>query len=187
MENIRKKDTEKQECMPCNAISIEEIPREKIDEFWDLHWEYLNRDIFPFESLCPASDEEDKEYFKGEEYRGTMESYMKREPDKAHMIYFVKENVRIGCAEYVTYKSEDGKCFLMDFWVFPDYRGNGMGHACYECLRDYVVKDGATYFEINVSNEKNQNFWKSNGFFDAGVDEWGMPLMKSRKIMKLHF
>lgn len=55
-------------------IEIEEVVKENIAEFWDLHWEYLNRDVFPYETLCTPSDEEDREYFHGREYRGVMES-----------------------------------------------------------------------------------------------------------------
>ncbi len=105
---------------------------------------------------------------------------MEREQNQAHMIYFLEGDVRIGCAQYVTYKSEDGKCFLMDFWVFPAYRGNGTGHNCYRCLRDYVKKEEAAYFEINVTNEKNHHFWESNGFEDAGKDEREVPLMRCK-------
>lgn len=159
-------------------IIIKEISKDNIEEYWTLHWEYLNRDIFPYETLVAESDSEDREYFRSEQYRGTMEKYMDREPDKAHFIYFYQDDMRIGGAQYVTYKSEDGKCFLMDYWVFPEYRGNGTGHRCYSSLRDYVKKDSATYIEINVSNEQNHRFWSGIGFVDDGFDEWGAPLMR---------
>lgn len=165
-------------------IEIEEVVKENIAEFWDLHWEYLNRDIFPYETLCTPSDEEDREYFHGREYRGVMEGYMEREPDKAHMIYFCRDGRRIGCCEYVTYKSEDGKCFLMDFWVFPKFRGSGIGRACFATLKKYAELDGAKYFQINISNEKNRNFWMKQGFTDAGQDEWGEPLMELLEKLK---
>ena len=160
-------------------IHITEVSKSNIAEFWKLHWEYLNQDIFPNVTLGPGFDEEDREYFRSEDYRGIMEDYMEQSPDQAHMVYFYCDEVRIGCAEYVIYKSEDAKCMLMEFWVFPEYRGNGMGHVCFLSLRDYVFSDGAKYFEINVSNEKAHRFWTDLGFADAGADEWGQPLMKS--------
>lgn len=159
-------------------IKIKEILKENIEEYWNLHWEYLNRNIFPHSTLGNEFDEEDKEYFRSKEYRGVMENYMDRNPDKAHFIYFYREGVRIGAAQYVTYKSEDGKCFLMEFWVFPECRGNGTGHECYYALKEYVKNDAATYFMLNVSNERNHKFWTSIGFSDYGLDEWGEPLMR---------
>ena len=159
-------------------ISIEEITRDGIEHYWQIHFEYLMRDIFPYSTLGEPIDEEDIEYFESREYRDVIEKYMDREPDKAHLIYFCRDNARIGCAQYVTYKSEDGKCFLMEFWVFPEFRGEGTGHDCYAALAEYVKADGAGYFEINVSNERNRNFWLDIGFTDDGVDEYEQPLMK---------
>lgn len=157
---------------------IKELLKTNIDEYWGLHWAYLNRDIFPYVTLGMSLDKEDCDYFRSKQYRGVLEQYMDREPDKAHFIYFYQNNLHIGCAQYVIYKSEDGKCILMDFWVLPEYRGNGTGHRCFSSLRDYVRNDGATYVEINISNERNHNFWASIGFVDDGSDEWGEPLMR---------
>lgn len=158
-------------------ITIEEIAKKDLASYWPLHWAYLNRDIFPHITLSAPADDEDRAYFSGPEYRGTLERFMDRTPDTAHMVYFVQEGRRIGCAQYVTYKSEDGKCLLMDFWVFPEFRGGGQGHECFYALSAHVASDGASYFEINVSNERNHRFWQGLGFTDSGHDEHGQPLM----------
>ncbi len=154
-------------------ITIEEIPKEDVSAYWALHWEYLNRDIFG-----PDDTQEDRAHFLSEDYRGTIEQFMDRMPDKVHIVYFVREGDRIGCAQYITYKSEDGKCFVLDFWVFPGYRGNGTGHRCFEALSRYAREDGAAYIEINAESERARSFWQSLGFEDDGVDEYGAPLMK---------
>lgn len=110
-------------------IWIEEIPVERIDEFWSLHMKYLVDDGI-------IEDEEDIEYFAGDEYRGIIRSHMIRKCDRHHMVYFVEDGQRIGAAQYNTYQSEDGKCFILDFWVFPAYRGKGRGTpALKPCLR----------------------------------------------------
>lgn len=155
-------------------ITIEEIPVERIEEFWNIHYEYLINDAI-------ISDEEDKEYFKSEEYRGVIKSHMLREVDTHHMIYFLEDGERIGAAQYNTYQSEDGKCFILDFWVLPEFRGNGTGHRCFTALETYTKKDGARYYEINCERENAQRFWRDNGFEDNGVDEYGMVLMVKRK------
>ena len=154
-------------------IQIEQIPGEQADGFWELHYRYLVDDGI-------IEEEEDKEYFCGEEYRGIIESHMQRPVDTHHMIYFVRSGVRIGAAQYCTYKSEDGKCFLLDFWVFPEYRGGGTGHRCFEALENATKADGAVYYEINCDRENAQRFWKSLGFEDNGVDEYEMPVMVRR-------
>ena len=154
-------------------IRIEEIPVEQTEEFWELHYRYLIEDGI-------IEDEEDKEYFAGPEYRDVIQAHMERTVDKHHMVWFVREGLRIGAAQYWTYTSEDGKCFLMDFWVFPEYRGMGTGRRCFEVLDGYVKNDGALYYEINCEKENAHRFWCSLGFRDNGVDEYDMPLMVRR-------
>lgn len=159
-------------------IFIKEVSKTNINNYWTLHWEYLNRDIFPFKSFDSNVDSNNIDYFKSDEYRGIWESYMDRDPDKTHFVYFYQGDIHIGCAHYVTYKSEDGKCIIADFWVFPEYRGNSIGHECYYALKNYVQSDGTRYISINVSNNNNHRFWKSLGFEDDGFDEWNKPLMR---------
>ncbi len=36
----------------------------------------------------------------------------------------------------VIYTSEDGKCFIMDFAFYPEFRGNGMGKECARALSE---------------------------------------------------
>lgn len=150
-------------------IGIEEIPLERIREFWNLHIRYLIDDGI-------ISDEEDIEYFTGSEYREVLEAHMTREADRQHMVYFLRDGERIGASSYCTYQSEDGKCFILDFWVFPAFRGNGTGHRCFSALEQYTKTDGAIYYELNSEKESSVRFWKSLGFVENGTDEYDMPL-----------
>ncbi len=154
-------------------IRIEEIPVESIADFWELHFRYLIDDAI-------VDKEEDAAYFSGDEYRNTIRSHMIRETDRHHMVFFVDDHVKIGAAQYNTYQSEDGKCFILDFWVFPAFRGNGTGHKCFYALEAYTKADGAKYYEINSQKEDSIRFWKSLGFVENGEDEYGMPLFIKR-------
>ena len=154
-------------------ITIQEIPVERIDEFWEIHLKYLVEDKI-------ISTGEEIEYFSGNEYRDIIKSYMLRKNNKLHMLYFVREGIKIDAAQYCTYQTEDGKCFILDFWVFPEFRRNGTGHRCYDAMRRYTQQDGAKYYEINSQNEASIRFWKLLGFVENGRDEWGMPLFIKR-------
>ena len=78
----------------------------------------------------------------------------------------------------VIYTSEDGKCFIMDFCVYPEFRGNGMGKECARALLKWAEKNGAFYAELNYSdNVRRKHFWQSIGFVQNGSDQWGDPLM----------
>ena len=151
-------------------IRIEEIPVTRINEYWEIQFQYLVNDGM-------ITTEEEKEYFQSAEYRDVLQGHMLRTPDTLHMVYFVRDGIRIGASQYCIYKSEDGKCFLLDFWVFPEYRGNGTGHACFQALREYTQKDGALYYALNYAKEASRRFWQSIGFVDNGIDEYGSPLM----------
>lgn len=154
-------------------IQIVEITPERIAEFWDAHIRYLVDDGI-------ISDEEDVAYFSGAEYRGILLEHMARQKDKQHMVWFVRDGVKIGAASYCIYQSEDGKCFLLDFWVFPEYRGTGAGHQCFAALEQYTKADGAVYYELNSEKAASVRFWKSLGFTENGTDEWDMPLFVKR-------
>ena len=154
-------------------IGIEEIESKELPAFWDAHIRYLIDDGI-------ISDEEDIAYFSGDEYRGVIEAHMQRDCDRHHLVYFVRGGERIGAASYCTYQSEDGKCFLLDFWVFPAFRGNGTGHRCFAALERCTKADGARYYEINSEKPESVRFWKSLGFTENGVDEYGMPLFIRR-------
>ncbi|MBO4406577.1 MAG: GNAT family N-acetyltransferase, partial [Clostridia bacterium] len=119
-----------------NAIGIEEIPVEDVSDFWTIHFQYLKDDAI-------IEDEEDAAYFSGDEYRSVVKAHMTREKDRHHMVYFLDGDKRIGAAQYNTYQSEDGKCFILDFWVFPEFRGGGTGHKCFRALEAYTRADGA--------------------------------------------
>lgn len=151
-------------------IRIEEIPVSRIDDFWNIQFRYLVDDGM-------ITTEEEKAYFQSPEYRDVLKGYMLRTPDTLHMIYFVRDGVRIGASQYCTFRSEDGKCFILDFWVFPEYRGNGTGHECFQTLLEYTKRDGALYYALNYAREDSRRFWLSLGFTGNGVDEYGSPLM----------
>ena len=150
-------------------IGIEEIAPEELPAFWDAHIRYLVDDGIIF-------DDEDIEYFSGNEYRGIIEAHMRRTRNRHHIVYFLRGGQRIGAASYCIYEDDGGKCFILDFWVFPAFRGNGTGRMCFEALARHAKEDGAKWYELNSEKEASVRFWESLGFTENGVDEYDMPL-----------
>lgn len=66
------------------------------------------------------------------------------------------------------------------FWVFPEFRGGGRGHRCFEALRSRTESDGARYYALNSGKENSVRFWRSIGFVDNGIDEYGEKLFIKR-------
>lgn len=158
-----------------NPITIlrEVITEKEVAIFWEQLHTYHKRDIFP------DPEDEDREYFLNDpEYREKIEEAHNRSHDRCFYLFFSRGGQDIGFAMPVIFTSEDGKCLIMEFCVFPEFRGNGLGTECVNVLLDWAKKNGAQYAELNYGNYiRRKNFWTRVGFVENGVDEWGEPLM----------
>lgn len=156
-----------------NQITIREAVTENdVALFWEQLHIYHKRDIFT------AHENKDLDYFLGSEYRDHMMTIRQRPQDRAYFLFFSRNGQDIGFTMPVIFTSEDGKCFIMEFCVFPEYRGNGTGKECAKALLNWANENGALYAELNYGNDDRRlRFWKSSGFIENGADEWGEPLM----------
>lgn len=143
-------------------------------EFWPALYAYFDRDI-----LDPASPDRagERAYFLGPEYRENLEALRRRPTDPLFFLNFIRNGIIIGRSAAVIYGSEDGKCFILEFWVEPEHRGLGTGSACARALMDWAAARGGTYFELNAAREDRRRFWARLGFVPNGLDMWGEPLM----------
>lgn len=154
-------------------ITIREAVTENdVAAFWEQLHAYHKRDIFP------DSDKEDLEYFLGQAYRDHMMNIYGRPQNRCFFLFFHRGGQDIGFAMPVIFTTEDGKCFIMEFCVYPEFRGSGTGKACAGTLLYWAKEHGARYAELNYGgNERRRHFWESMGFIENGADEWGEPLM----------
>ena len=144
-----------------------------VRRFWAELGAYHARDILPRDE-----DREDLIYFLGEEYRSQIEALRERERDRLHFLFFRRGEEEIGFAMPVIYDSEDGKCFLLEFCVYPQFRGNGTGRACAAALLVWARERGMAYAELNYGGDPRRlRFWQRLGFRPNGADEWGEPLL----------
>lgn len=143
----------------------------EVSLFWNYLYAHFERDIFP------NPEDEDREYFFGDEYRQAIEKSNNSDVDRCRYLFFLEEDTIIGFALVVFYDSEDNKCFLMEFAVLPEFRGNGKGTEVAKMFINWAEKNKATYIELNADGEKRRRFWERLGFKANGLDEWGMPLM----------
>lgn len=96
----------------------------------------------------------------------------------AAITFFHRNGQDIGFALPVIYNTEDGKLFIMEFCVYPEFRGNGTGRACAAALLNWAEGKGALYSELNYGGvEQRLHFWQSMGFVENGADEWGDALL----------
>lgn len=156
-----------------NQITIREAFTENdVAAFWEQLHIYHKRDIFP------DPDSEDLEYFLGSEYYDHMVKIHGRPQDRCYYLFFHRDGQDIGFAMPVIYTTKDGKCFIMEYCVYPEFRGNGIGKECARVLLDWAKENGALYAELNHgSNQRRRHFWETVGFIENGADEWGEPLM----------
>ena len=150
----------------------EAVTPEEVERFWQELHAYHARDIFP----DPA--EEDRAYFLDDsQYRAAVQRIHDREGDRCYYLLFRREGRDIGFALTALYPSEDGKCFVMEFCVLPEFRGGGTGTACARLLLDWAADRGAQYGELNAADPRRIRFWSRLGFRPNGRDEWGDTLM----------
>lgn len=157
-----------------NQISIREaVTKADVALFWEQLRIYLKRDIFP------DPNDENRAYFLSEtEYRAHIQSIHDRPQDRCWYLFFQRNGQDIGFAMPVIYNTEDGKCFIMEFCVYPEFRGSGNGKECAKVLLDWARENGALYAELNYgSDDRRLHFWEGVGFQKNGVDEWGEPLV----------
>ena len=155
------------------TITIREAVSEKdIAAFWERLHIYHRRDIFP------GSDTDELEYFLGPEYHDHMMKLCSRPQDLCFFLFFQQNGQDVGFAMPVIYTSEDGKCFIMEYGIYPELRGNGIGRECARALLNWAKDRGARYAELNDGGSaRRRHFWKTVGFMENGADEWGNPLM----------
>ena len=154
-------------------ISIREAVTETdVASFWEQLRIYQKRDIF--------SDPEDGslDYFLSEDYYRQIQAVHDRQQNPLYYLFFHRNGQDIGFAMPAIFTTEDGKCFIMEFCVYPQFRGGGTGTRCARALLRWARERGAVYGELNYgSDERRQRFWARLGFVPNGADEWGEPLM----------
>ena len=155
-----------------NRITVREaLPGEETERFRARLLEYRRRDVFTRPDDA-AHLEREGEYF------AQMLRLRSREDGRSRFLFFERGGCDIGLALAVIYAGEEGKCFLTDFCVFPEYRGGGTGRECARALLAFARENGARYFELNCGGDARRlRFWQSVGFVENGVDEWGEPLL----------
>lgn len=150
----------------------EALTQRDTETFWRELRAYQTRDLYP------NPKDEDREYFLSDtEYRAQIETLHDREHDRCRYLFFQRGGQDIGFALAVIYDTEDGKCFLLEFCVFPEFRGNGTGTSCARAFLDWARENGAKYTELNCNTGQRTRFWSRVGFLPNGRDEWGEPLM----------
>lgn len=156
-----------------NQITIREaVTEDDVANFLEQLHLYQKRDIFP------GHDNKELEYFLGSEYHEHMMKIHSRSQNRCFFLFFHRNEQDIGFAMPIIFTTDDGKCFIMEFCVFPEFRGNGTGRKCARVLLDWAKEHGALYAELNYGGDKwQQHFWESVGFIENGADEWGESLM----------
>ena len=157
-----------------NRITIREaVTKNDGAAFWEQLHAYHKRDIFP-----DSQSKKELECFLSSEYHEHIMKIYSRPQDRCFFLFFQRDGQDIGFTMPVIFTSEDGKCFIMEYCVYPEFRGNGTGKECAKVLLDWAKERGALYAELNHgSNERRRHFWETIGFVENGADEWGEPLM----------
>jgi ribosomal protein S18 acetylase RimI-like enzyme len=153
-------------------INLQYINYQKdIEKFWEKRDEYFVKDIIPESESGDKLSKEDIDWFFSKEYRDHIMKLFKREIDPLYIVFINEDKDNIGFVTYVIYNSEDGKCFILDFCIYRQYRNKGVGKRTYDLLEKDFIDKGATYIDLNVSNTNNERFWAANGFLKTNIKD----------------
>jgi len=156
-----------------HQIKIHEITtKEELAMYWEKRNAYMREDIIPNCTLGEPISKEEEEWFFSQEYYDHIMKVYSRDVDKLYFVFFESEKKNVGFCVYVTFHIEDGKCFILDFCIFKEFRNQGLGKKCFHLLEHKELQRKANYFALNLSNENNQRFWKSLGFKESYYDEY---------------
>lgn len=131
--------------------------------FWQYLKEYFVRDIHPDEPdyvPCPPDYEQSIDFLREREY------------DRARFLIFRQDNQDVGIAMSIISEWGDKRHYIMEFCVFPAFRGGGMGLACAQLLIEWGQKLGCLYVELNADTPQRQRFWSRLGFIPNGYDQF---------------
>ena len=139
--------------------------------FWERRNEYFSEDILPNREAGDALTKSDIDWFFSKEYKDHIMMLFKRKTDPLFIVLINEGNTNIGFIAYVIYNSEDGKCFILDYCIYPEYRNKGIGETAFHQLEKDFVEKGAAYIDLNISNRKNEKFWTSIGFAKTTIKD----------------
>jgi GNAT superfamily N-acetyltransferase len=78
--------------------------------------------------------------------------------------YFYKGRERIGTARFDIYDDNKGRtAFIHTFSLKRDYRGQGLGRKCYQCLEKLFRDENAIAINIGALSD-SVRFWKKMGY-----------------------
>jgi GNAT superfamily N-acetyltransferase len=167
-----------------NEIQFQPITEDELESFWQLRDTYMREDIIP--NSDPPLPDEDAEWFFGPEYRNEITACFTREHDRLKIAYLLTEGEYAGFIMYILYDNTEGKyfgeCFIMEYCIEASHRGRGLGSRFFKRFEQDMRQQGAAYFALNTTNERNRKFWVSHGFEKGQEDEYGNPVYFKRKM-----
>lgn len=151
---------------------------EEFKLFWDMHYEYMNRDIFPNDELGLEITEKEREWFFSSEYKKHMykllgilaRGYIYRNSN-ARVFGIQKEN-RIIEMLMVRDINEEPECYeLQQFLIDVKYQNKGYGYKALKLILDYLYVEGR-YENVEVCVKKEDvnaiKLYKKIGFINTG-------------------
>lgn len=153
-----------------NNINLYYVNNNKdVECFWEKRNYYMIKDIIPNCNLGDEITAEDVEWFFSKGYKDHIMKLYERNKDPLYIVFINKDKLNVGFITYIIYNREDGKCFVLDYCIYKQYRDMGIGKIAFNLLEKDFISKGATYIHLNVSNLNNERFWISNGFIKTNI------------------
>ena len=153
------------------------ISSEEIEQYRHMQTKMLTEDVFCAEDLLEPFSTEEQQYLLSKDYQNRIESLCNRKTDPIRRVFLKENDTVIGFLVYCIYTLEDGKCFILDFYIIPSRRCEGVGSAFFADFKKRAFLEGAAYFELNTHCVRALRFWERQGFLQNGADDYGTILL----------
>ncbi|MDR1692946.1 MAG: GNAT family N-acetyltransferase [Oscillospiraceae bacterium] len=168
--------------MCIGEIQFKHLTSDELEDYWHQCSKYMKEDILP--NSNPQKTDEEAKYFLSAEYRDEITGLFKRERNRLRINYIYLNDKYAGFITYVLYDDMKnkyfGECFILEYCIEKSQRGAGVGTCFFEHFEAEMKRQGAQYFALNTTNERNRKFWMSLGFVMGRNDEFGNPVYFKR-------
>lgn len=124
---------------------------EEINEFWQKKRQYELEDVFPNLAKKGNALKETVDWFQSDEYYDIiMDLHEHAQPggQTLKFVFIFDEQINyLGFSMYKIYTEEDGKAFILDFCIEKQYRDQGLGSHVSQEFEQYLMNEGAKYFD----------------------------------------
>lgn len=118
-------------------------------------------------------------YLNSEAYKVNTLAVINRENNPFYVMRIYADDIMVGFIDYICYVDEDGKSVIGNFYIYPEFRNQGIGTECYRLTEEQLRIAGGKFVEI-TPEEKAINMYVRMGYYktEKVSSDNGLPVYR---------